>query len=90
MSDERLTHFWPAIEADRSAAESLEEPGDPSEDLVPSADVTSYAASMLKSLRVMLSSQPRQDLDQLNYLLEAAEKEASNLSPRSRPPRSLN
>lgn len=90
VSDDRLTHFWPAIEAERSAGESLEDSVDESQRSARSADVTTYAASMLKSLRLMMSSQPREDLDRLNYLLEAAEKEASNLAPRSRPPRSLN
>lgn len=86
VSDDRLTHFWFVPEAERSVGESLEAP-----DLsVSVADATSYAASLLRELRMMMQAQSREDLDRLVYLLEAAEKEASNLAPRSRPPRSLN
>lgn len=86
MSDERLTHFWSVPKAERSVGESLDDP----DFSVSAADVTSYAASMLKELRMMMQTQSREDLQDLIYLLEAAEKEASNLAPRSRPPRSLN
>lgn len=55
----------------------------PGPDTASAADVSSYVASMLRGLRLLINDEHREDLRQLDQLLATAEGEASSLASRS-------